>query len=219
VTDFASLGGARVVSGSVVIPRYGIWSGDVMLASDEDVPAKTTLTIGDLTMACAVYRGAAFAGSRSVRVIGGAAGWGRRVMAKAYGFAAGVRASLILGDAAREVGEVVNLPTDFLVGAFWARANAEAWRVLRQLGGATWYMDARGTTQIQDWPASQIGSDFTVEQQWPDQGRMLIATENYAAWVPRASFSTPFLDGTYVVSVSRFHLPDNGRARVEVLTQ
>lgn len=219
MTDFASLGGVRVVSGSVVVPRYGIWSGDLMLATEDVVPTRTSLTIGDLTMACAIFRSADFAGTRSVRVVGGAGSWGRSVMAKAYGFAAGVRASLVLRDAALEVGESVNVPADFNVGPFWVREAGAAWRVLRLLGGSTWYIDANGVTQIQDWPDVPIGSDFVVEQQWPGQGRMLIATENYAAWMPRAAFSSSFLDGSYVVSASRFVLPEDGHARVEVLTQ
>src|SRR5260221_12953862 len=75
MSDFASLNGVRIATASILVPLYGAWAGDVQLTGTDTVPTAVTLTLGDLTLKGAVYRQAAFAGTRRLRIIGGPGGW------------------------------------------------------------------------------------------------------------------------------------------------
>ena len=101
---YASLGGARASSCALTIPYYGLWSADGMLPADSAIEELTTLVIGNLTLTGAVHRQAAFAGSRSLRLVGGRGGWRKPLSARAYANPIGLRRSVVLGDAARECG-------------------------------------------------------------------------------------------------------------------
>ncbi len=219
MSAFASLSGSRVTAGSVAITLYGLWCGDVSLAAGDAVPTNGALVLGNLSLKCHTYRTAMFAGSRQCRLVAGVGGWRETVRPKPYYLASGVNLSMVLGDAAREVGERVNVPNDTVIGNAYARERGPASRVLRQLAGENWYMDPDGVTQIRPWPTRPIRSPFTVEDQDGGAGRVTIATEDYAAWLPGATFSSPFLDATYTVCGVLYRFADDGTFRLEVLTQ
>jgi len=217
--NFASYASARAATVSLVVPRYGRWSADVLVALDDVVPDVGPLVFGNLTLQGAVRRQALYGGSRSLRLVGGFNGWQKDVPAQQYRLSSGVRASLLLGDAARIVGERVNVPSDRVVGDTFTRANAPAAQLLAELAGAFWYVDASGTTQIADWPAAPIRSEFVVIDQKGGAGVVTIATEDYAEWMPNKSFTSVFTQGTATVCGVRMHVSADGIARVEVLTQ
>jgi hypothetical protein len=218
VADFASLSGIRIVSGSIAIPLFGLWAADVALATNDAVPDAVSLTVGNLTMIGHVYRTASYGGERRCRVVAGAGGWRRDLTARHYQLAGGIQLSLVLRDAALEVGESVNVPSDGVIGSDYVREAAPASRVLRQLAGPAWYVDPLGVTQIQPWPVVVVGSDFTVTRQDSDRGVVEIATEDPASWLPGASFSGPTLDGTYTNKGCRVAFDGGGKLRFEVLT-
>lgn len=219
MSAFATLAGLRIVSGSIAIPLYGMWTGDVSLATDDPIQDSVSLVLGNLTMAGHVYRQADFAGARRCRITAGAGGWRNEVVAKQYSLASGVKLGLILGDAASEVGEKVNVPNDSIVGTGYVRERGPASRVLRQLAGADWYIDSAGVTQIAPWPARKVPTSFSVEDQDGGQGRVTIATEDYVSWMPGCTFTAPTLDGTFANCGVLYKFDGEGKFRLEVLTQ
>lgn len=216
--DFASLGGVRITGGSISIPLFGMWAADLTLATNDALPDAVPLVVGNLTLNGHVYRTAQYGGERRARVVGGAGGWRRTISARHYQLAGGIKLSLVLGDAALEVGEDVNVPTDQVIGSDFVRETAPASRVLRQLAGPTWYIDPAGVTQIAPWPTTVVASDFTVTRQDGGQGVVEVATEDPASWLPGCTFSGPTIDGTYTNKGTRIAFDDGGKLRIEVLT-
>lgn len=215
--QYATLGGKRITSGSIGLPLFGLWSGDVMVSDKDPVTEQTALTIGNLTMKCAVYRTAEFAGSRACRIVGGAGGWRKDVAAKAYVNASGVSASMVLNDAAKEVGETVVLSPDRKIGPAFIRVEGPASHLLYIVGGG-FYVDNAGITQVKAWPTKAVTSEFTVVNQNGATGRVEIATEDLAAWMPGATFRAPTLAGTLTNRGVVLQMKDDGNLRLEVLT-
>jgi hypothetical protein len=216
-TPFATFGGVYVVSGDVNIPMYGMWTADLLFAADAEIPTDGDLVIGDLTLRGHVYRQALYGGSREALLIAGAGGWLKEIEERHYRLSSGVSKRIVLQDAAAEVGESINVPGSDIVGNDYVRSKGPASRVVRKFAD-TWFVDPQGVTQLGPWPTTAITSPFVVVNQRGGQGRITIATETYAAWLPNASFSSPFLEGTYTANGVRMSLTDEGTARVEVLT-
>lgn len=217
MTSFASLNGNRLTTVALCIPLYGTWSADVVLAESTMITTAITLVVGDLSLVGSVYRQANFAGSRSARLIGGAGGWRKTIPAKPYRNPAGIRASMVIGDAAREVGESVTLDADRVIGIAYPRESAPASRVLRTLAGALWWVDPSGMTHIGARPTGAISSDFTVIHWSGKTGSFEIATENYADWMPGKTFTAPTVSGTQTVSLVNLNQDNEGKLRLEVL--
>lgn len=215
---FASFGGARASELDLAIPLYGMWSADVTIALDDAVPATGALVIGNLTLQGFVYRQALYGGSRRLRLIAGFGGWRKAVPAQQYSLSSGVRASLLLGDVAKLIGEKVNVASDHVVGPTYTRAAGIAADLLADLAGDAWYIDVAGVTQLAPWPTGSIRSSFLVTDQDGAAGRITVATEDYAEWLPGKTFSSPFTDGTYTTRGIELHVNNDGIARVEVLT-
>jgi hypothetical protein len=217
MTAFASLNGNRLTTVALCMPLYGTWSADVVLAESTMITTAVTLAIGDLSLVGSVYRQANFAGSRSARLIGGAGGWRKGLSRKPYANPAGLRRSMVIGDAAREVGEAVTLDADGTIGTFFVREAAPASRVLRQLAGALWWVDPAGMTHIGPRPTGAISSDFTVIHWSGKTGSFEIATDNYADWMPGKTFTAPTVSGTQTVSLVNLNQDNEGKLRLEVL--
>lgn len=216
---FAALSGVRVVAGSIVVPTYGLWAGDVSLATADPVPDDVALSLGNLTLRGHVYRQSLFCGERKCRLVAGAGGWRKTIGWRQYSLAGGVNLSLVLGDAARECGERVNVQNDYVIGTGWVREKAAASRQLRLLAGSDWYVDPSGVTQIAAWPTKTITSAFTVIDQDGAEGRVTIATEDYASWMPGCTFRAPTLAGPFTSGGTMFKFDGDGEFRLEVLTQ
>ena len=216
---YASLAGVRVTAARILIPPWGAAAGDADLDTDAPLPAGVLpLVIGNLTLAMSVFRGGPFAGSRSVRLVAGAGGWGRDVGARFYRDAGGVKLSAIARDAAGEVGETVLVPADRLVGEFFAREFAPASRVLTQLVGLRgWHIDAAGVTRLAERSASRITTDFSAKLN-PAAGHVEVATEDLASWVPGAVFASATIPTARTVSSVTIAMYEDGRLRLEVLT-
>lgn len=215
---FASFAGVRVNAGSIAIPLFGLWSGDISLPGDQPVPSDGAFVVGNLSMVGHVYRQALYAGSVRCRIVAGAGGWRTNVAPRQYVLNSGVKLSLVLNDAALEVGESVSVPADRIVGPGFVRESGPASRVLRQLAGANWYCDGAGVTQIAAWPSTDIPSPFEVINQDGAKGEIEIATEDYAAWMPGRTFDAPTLGGTFTNRGVVYRFDDEGTFRLSVLT-
>lgn len=214
--SFAEVNGARVVTASIGVPSYGVWQGDVMLAEGTAISNPVTLTIGNLSLRGAVYRQATYAGAQRARLVGGAGGWRKSVPAQGYSSSSGVRLSTVLRDAAALVGEQVAIAADRVLGTAYVREAAPASRVLRQLAD-NWYVDGAGVTQIRERTRPTITSPFDVIAWDAAKGIVEVATEDYAAWVPGASFSAPTISPAQTISFARFHVDNRGALRLAVM--
>jgi len=217
VSAFAMINDHRLTTVSLLHPMYGRWSADVVLADAAMVTNPITLTIGDLTLAGTIFRQASFAGSRSARLVAGAGGWGKKLTAKPYQSDAGIRLSMLLRDAALEVGESIVLDADGTVGNAYPREAAPASQVLRQLGGPLWWIDPSGVTHVGARPSTPITSDFDVIHWSGKTGKFEIATERYSDWVPGRTFTAPTVSGVRTISLVSLEQTNEGKLRLEVL--
>lgn len=218
MTNWASFATARIVSGSVMIPLYGTWVADLHFADVTAIPSTpSALTAGDLALVGTAVRSAGFAGARSARVVGGSAGWRRDVTHRAYAF--GPTASMVLADAATEVGERVVVVNDRSLGGQWTREPGPASRVLAMLAGSLWWMDATGTTQVGGVRSpALITSPFVVMTRAGASGHVQIGTDTLADWMPGRTFIAPTIATPLTVRMVRHHFDRDGIARTEVLT-
>lgn len=217
--DWGSVSGSRIVSGSVGIPYYGGFVADVELVTTTALPTSITLTLGNLTLAGAVYRQSQFAGKTLARLVGGAGGWSRQVEARFWRNAQGLMASTILQDTAIDAGEQVNVQTDFSVGVFWARRADKASRVLARLAGPEWWIDASGVTQVGARASTGITSAFVLEEFDGARGVATVASEDLASWLPGNTFSNDVLTTTQTIASVRHSLSGDGVARLMVMTR
>jgi hypothetical protein len=212
------LNGVRVSHGTITTPTWGLWSGDLELSTDEEIGTTATVVVGNLTLTGFVFRGAPFTSSRSVRVAGGAGGWRRTVAARQYSLAGGVPLSMVLRDLAAETGESVVVANDgAMVGSAWVRETGPASRVLRQLVGLEWWVDAAGVTRLGARPSSRIASDYLVAKRRAGLGAFTVATEDLVAWQPGATFTNALVPDVQTVASTTLHLDLKGKMRLEVL--
>jgi hypothetical protein len=236
---YASANGTRVVALDVLIPYVGLPVADISTA-DGPAPAATdpvTLTIGNLTMACSVWTGpvsprsGVFAGSGSMRLVGGAGGWSRKVSLSPYRAPPGTQTvlrSTVLRDLAAAAkgpsgsAERVTLAAgmDKSLGAFYVpETGAEAGRQLAAVAGRVWWMDFAGVTQVAAArPAATITTASTIGDMSFAKGRIDVATEDPRAWVPGTTFVGPTVPGGVLIAGVRLHAGPDGVLRVEALT-
>jgi hypothetical protein len=151
--DYVSVSGMPCTSAKVTVGYAGPWTAEVRLGVDGAIPDRCELKIGNLTLVGAPLRemDGTHALQRHARIVGGAAGWGRDVAKKGYHNDAGVKARLVVEDAAREVGEQLGtfIPTRERIGIDYARQAGPASRALIDaIGGAAWWVDYAGLTQV-----------------------------------------------------------------------
>lgn len=222
---FASVNGLQIVAGTLLVPRVGMWTADLHLAGAQTISGQATVTIGNLTLQGFVYRSDPYGGQVRARLVGGYGGWRQRVAPQGYGSSTGIKLSTVLNDIARLVGEKVEIDADVGIGNAYVRVNFATsvasdvlWQMLAQGFIPAWRIDAAGTTQLTPWPTATITAPFTVTDQKPDEGIATIATEEYAAWMPGAQFTSPFTEGTLTSAGVHYVWDNDGKFRFEVLT-
>lgn len=211
----------RAVTASITTPFYGTWSADIALAEAKEIPDAVTVVVGDLTLNGTVVRRGDFAGSRTMRIVGGGAGWRKPLPAKGYSHPAGVKLSSVLNDAARESGERIEIATDRSIGSHYSRdafGGGQAERVLKILLDDKWWMDPSGVTQTKERPSDPIVTPFTVISWIASKGQFEIATETIAPWQPGRTFTAPNAPGTHTISSVTIEADNEGKLRLHVLT-
>jgi hypothetical protein len=210
----ASLAGAPVVYGNVVLPAVGIWHADLVLDSSPTLGQRMTLALSGATLTCSVIRQASFAGRTECRVVGGAAGWRMAVPPKLY---SQPLASSVLSDVAGTVGELINVaPAAANLLPDYVRTADLASKVLQDLYPDAWWMDLTGMMQLTPRPTSPIGSQFDVVRVRGESGLYTIATDTPGDWLPGATFVGPTLSALATISRVR-HEIKSGKLRTEVL--
>ncbi len=221
MTHFASIDGVRAVSARVTIPFWGAWHADVMLDREADVGATCTLRLAELELACAPWRPAVkWQGRTTVRLIGGAGKWRDVIPAASYFVPAGVKLSLVLGDAAKAAGERLELRGTYAkrsVGTHHIRAEAPASCALNRWAPRAWWIEPSGLTVVGDRATSTIGSPFTIELVDGARGVVVVATEKPADFVPGRTFKGASLSSTITVN-GVTHILSGDKLRTEILT-
>lgn len=162
----ATLNGRLCSSVGVTLPRYGVWTGWVTLATADAVATtagSATLVVAGITLVGTVKRQGERAGLRSVELEGGFGGWSRPVQAtgKGGGLYWGNLVDLdsiakSIADKAGErveLGEGVNRKLGETVAARLGQVDAGALlsQVCASPAGATvvpWWVDTDGTTRL-----------------------------------------------------------------------
>lgn len=192
---------------------------DLVLQTVQPLPAKVSVTIGNLTLQGSVYRQATFAGRTEARIVAGL-GWSQGVQSRGYSNPGGVPTLQVLADAAAEVGESVNGATGTVGNQFVRfgdspQMSSKAGRVLRSVAGKNWWVDNNGVTQIGPRPGGTVTSDFTVEEFRGAHQDLRIATEDPGSWAPGVTFSSATITQQTVSSV-RHEFGQDGIARMWV---
>jgi hypothetical protein len=111
------------------------------------------------------------------------------------------------------------MPYTTQLASFWPKVTAPASRILSLLAGSLWWIDASGVTQVASArPTSVVGSEASVVHLDGGRGWATVGTEDPAAWVPGATYSSGTAP-TMTVSASRVHAGSDGVLRHEALLQ
>ena len=194
-----TVNGALVTRLSVTLPALGIWTADATLATSTPLTGRVTIKAGNLTLSGTVIRSGDVSGSRSARIVGGAAGWRKPIASRGYASPAGVRIETVLGDAAKDCGETLASPSGIL-GTHYVRERAEASRTLTMILGHAWYVDAAGHTQTKERDNSFVTTPFSVIARHGFEGSFEIATEDLASWQPGRKFT--YVESLQISSVT-----------------
>lgn len=147
----ATLNGARLVTGRLYLPAWGIPWAEANLDEEITMMGPAALVMADLTFIGTIMSGGKGpTGRSSYCLAGGAGGWGNEIAARGYANDAGVKASTVLTDAAIACGEILDpltLPSTRL-GPAWTREAAPASRSLESIAPAEWYVGIDGITRI-----------------------------------------------------------------------
>ena len=231
---YLSANGHRCTSVNASFPYYGIPVVDVTIADAVTLTNPVALTIGNLTLRCALAldpngneRQRPFAGSSQARLVGGYGGWQRTVSLPPLANPSGIMRSVALADVALATGadattrERINSPKalDGTIGPFWVPpVVVTAGALLSALAGPLWWVDLAGVTQIASVrPTVAIATPASVEELGGASGWVRVATEDPAAWMPGATYKSATVPQPLTVSASRIHAGADGDLRIEVL--
>jgi hypothetical protein len=198
---FATLNDTPITGGVVQVPSFGAWWAYVDLAEDVALSGLVTLKIADKTLLGTVIDGAPDTGRASYRVVGGHGGWGKELPAKPYNTDTGVKRSTVIGDAARECGEVVEGVPTTRTGPHYARAVGPASDALNALAPQAWRVDFDGVTRFGERSAVAYAGDGSRTRNARARGVFEIVTDTIGDLVPGVTIdgSQPATDVEYRV--------------------
>lgn len=158
---FVAANGNPLTRLSVHVSNVGPWHADLEFEGAPELEGQVVIEVGSLKLSGTLHPAAngTFGLQRKGLVIAGAGGWGSEVGARHYHNDAGVKARTIAEDAARAVGETIGtlVPTSERVGVDYVRQAGPASRALEDaIGGAPWWVDYDGVTQVGPRPARAL---------------------------------------------------------------
>jgi hypothetical protein len=203
----AALNGTSCSKARLQCADWGVWWSDCTLVDPVELAPGTSvhLQFADLNCTGTIVSGGAFEGRAAYRVAGGGGGWGKLIEARAYLDDAGVSASVVLSDAARDAGETIaDLPSDRM-GSHFARLAGAASSALNVIAPHGWRVDFDGTTRIGRRPATTYTGSAPRTRVDPASGVIELATETLVGLVPGVSIdgSAPASDVEFSIDANR----------------
>lgn len=183
----ATLADRAVLRARVHLPAWGIPWAECTLTEEADLHGAVTLSIADFTLTATIMSGGPGPKGRSrFRLAAGAGGWGKTLRAWSYANDAGVKASQVIQDAARECGESLEAATlpDTRLGPGYVREEGPAARVLEDIAPSRWYVGTDGITRIGKRRATDAPPDLQIGGIDKAFGTIDIAADAIAALVP-----------------------------------
>lgn len=164
----------------LVIPYRGVWLAECELVYPDAklavLAGPAVVVVGGMTLLGVIDPAASssFLDRVTVRVVGGANGWGKTVSAQQ--FAGVVLSSLVTLQTGAQVGERCVDPTPIAYGSNYLRMAGAASSVLE---GRQWFVElTTGTTIVADWPPLPMTPDVQVLDWDNTQLRATIASDN-----------------------------------------
>lgn len=188
MASIVNVNGLSASRAEIHVPGEGPWWADLDMADEADgLTGRVTIRVGASELIGTIRAGASgtFGQRRRIRVVGGADGWGRMLPRRSYHNDAGVKASVVAEDAAREAGEQLG---SFAGGADrlaadYVRAAGPASNALEGAArGATWWVDYAGLTHVGERPASSPdASAYEVLSYDPRHREVVLAVDDLSA--------------------------------------
>lgn len=205
-----TLNGLTLTHCRVALPAWGIGYVDCSVDVEVVLAGKVSLQLADLPLACAVVAGGPYKGRSHYRLCLGANGWGKPIKAKGYASDAGVKLRTVLGDAALEAGESIDLPpASVTVGPAFDRIAGPASTVLQLLAQEAWYVGEDGVTRLGKRPTVVYSGNATRGPYDPSRGVLDVAAESIVSLVPGV-----VVDGVEAVDVIHELTPDKLRTTI-----
>jgi hypothetical protein len=149
---FATVAGYPAQKLDVYVPQVGVWYVDAVLEDGEAALRGYVLVqIGTLRLRGTVVDASAgaFVLQRSLRIVGGAGGWGKLLPPLGYHTDDGVSPLEVARDAARDCGETLGAFEADLLPADFIRRMGPGSAVLERLAGSRqWWVDPDGVTHV-----------------------------------------------------------------------
>lgn len=182
----ATLNGHRVTRARVDIRKWGCWYADASVDGEVSLSGRATLKIADATYVGTVLSGGPMKGRSTFTVVAGAGGWGRTIPAEGYADDGSTKASKVLGDAARLVGETMaDVASTVRVGAGFTRPEGPASQVLQLVAPHAWYVDEAGVTRLGERATGVlVGTVTRITPVDPSRGQVVLAAESIATILP-----------------------------------
>ncbi len=199
MTYSPQLNGTGIEFARITLPNYKRWHADIRLMGGvTDISGVQTLTFAGIAMTGSIFRTKSEAGSRALRMVGGANGLGTVLPAKAYYQQSGVLLSTVARDIAAASGETIVVDVDRSLGSFWSIISMTAGQALDALTGSQWWMDLTGTihTSLTTRTTTPIASTFMAKKWRGAQGVYEIVPDAPSDWTPGRSFANALVSGT-----------------------
>jgi hypothetical protein len=209
-----TLGGIPFTKARISVPASGVWTADVDMAAEKDVPTgRVVLQIGDTAMQCTVDADATgdFQGLRRLRVYGGAAGWRKVATVRSYANDAGVKASVVAGDAAADAGETLSWTSTSRIAAHYTR-NAVPYSQILDDVAPGWHVDFDGVTRVDARAnANPQPTDYDVIDYNARDRVVELVTSNISKILPGAVISNRLPTALTISAVEYVINPDGFR--------
>lgn len=209
----ANLAGQPSTRTRVWLHAWGCGYAEVSLDGEHELSGAVDLKLADLTLSGTVLSGGPAKGRSDYRIVGGKGGWGRTIPSKSYADDAGTKLAKVLGDAARDAGETLDVTTiasTARVGPNYTRPEGPASRVLEREVPSRWYVGEDGVTRIGARPPTTLRRAVQrIGQVDLARGTATVASETIADIVPGVE-----IDGLTAVDVMHEVTPDGLRSRI-----
>lgn len=161
-----TINGLEVASMDWAASWNGPWTGDVELMSTarENPAGRVTLVSVDgiaLVGTVDAEHSGVFADKRHVRIVGGADGWRKNVRSQHYNSSIGVQLREVATTTAAEVGELVVMLVEKVVGLDFARREDVASQVFAD-AAVDWWVGVDGATRVGKRPSLPAPDGFRV---------------------------------------------------------